>query len=212
MKKLSYVLCLLTIVATTWGATRVTSYLEAGSLSKAELESMSRQLEQIPTTFGDWERVAEAALPDKIQRTLQCHGAIHHSYQNSRTGAKIQVAVLFGPRGPIAVHTPDICYAGAGTRAISERKAAEIRSESHSDTFWTLQLAREIDLNPIHEVWYAWSDGGPWKASEQPRFWPTSNLYKIQVAGTPSGDPADSDCKSFLAEFLPVLRTKIDKS
>jgi hypothetical protein len=60
-------------------------------------------------------------------------------------------------------------------------------------------------------VYYAWSDGGEWRASTAPRFEFASRpyLFKLQMAGYPASE-ADLDtsdpCVPFLNDFIPVWR------
>src|SRR5216683_1282781 len=41
-------------------------------------------------------------------------GYVSRMYTNRRTGASVAVLLVCGRPGPIGVHTPDVCFAGAG--------------------------------------------------------------------------------------------------
>ncbi len=212
MSRTKFIAGLLVVVLITAISGLARNYLEAGWSNQEKVALYAENLRQLPEQIGDWVRSSDDDMPENAKRILKCHGFINRSYWNPQTGATVTVAILFGPRGPIAVHTPDICYSGIGTRSNSDRRAVEIASSDHSDRFWTIQFLRGAETVPSLEVWYAWSDGGPWVASEQPRFWLTDNLYKIQLAGNPPKDNAESDCKSFLRSLIPVLREKLRSS
>lgn len=212
MNRSKFVAGLIGILVITAITSMARNYLEAGWTNQSSIESHAENLRQLPEQIGDWVCSSTDDLPDNARKILKCHGFINRSYWNSQTGATVTVAILFGPRGPIAVHTPEICYSGAGTRPVADKRSVEIKTAEKSDRFWTIQFSRGAEQSPSLEVWYAWSDGGPWTASEQPRFWLTDSLYKIQLAGTPAKTNAESDCKSFLRALVPVLRQKLRSS
>ncbi len=212
MNRSRFVPGLIGVLVITAITTIARSYLEAGWSNRSELKMHLESLEGIPDQIGDWVCSSTEDLPENAKRILNCHGFINRSYWNAKTGATVTVAVLYGPRGPIAVHTPDVCYSGIGTNPVADRRSVEIKTEDHSDRFWTINFTRGAEMTPSLEVWYAWSDGGPWVASEHPRFWLTDSLYKIQLAGTPGKDQAESDCKTFLRDLIPVLRQRLRSS
>jgi len=185
------------------------AYLDAGWHSKSEIDRLASQLRELPDSIGDWNRTAKNEIPNGTLRTLKCYGYLSESYENSSSGAVISVAVLFGPRGPIAVHTPEICYSSAGTEPVAPRKVSSIETGTYKDEFWMTRFSKKGLQEPSLEVWYAWSDGGPWRASENPRYWMTDHLYKLQLSGKPSKGGGVSDCQSFLQSFLPVLRKQL---
>ena len=124
-------------------------------------------------------------------------------YRNQTTGAMINAALLFGPRGPIAVHTPEICYDSVGTEQTRERQVESIKTDAGTHQLWSVQFSKAPDPEPSIEVWYAWSDGGTWEAKENPRLWMTDKLYKIQIAGPV--DPDKRPCRDFMKAFLPQV-------
>ena len=209
MNRTKFIAGLISILVITAVTSMMRNYLEAGWSNQSLLETQAENLRQLPEQIGDWVASSTNDLPENAMRILKCHGFINRSYWNPQTGGTITIAILFGPRGPIAVHTPEICYSGVGTRPIADRRSVEIKTAEKSDRFWTIQFSRGADPAPSLEVWYAWSDGGAWVASEQPRFWLTDSLYKIQIAGTPAKTNAESDCKSFLRALMPVLRQRL---
>ncbi len=187
-------------------------YLDGQLENDQQRAELAAKLEELPESFGDWKRLEASDLPKSAAQILQCYGHVNHVYWNSKTGSQVSVAVLLGPRGPIAVHTPDICYQSVGTVPEGSREATYVSDEKESDRFWRIRFRTDREPKPHLEVWYAWSDGGPWYASENPRFWMTQSLYKIQVAAKPAADGNQSDCQLFLKDFLPILRNRIGRS
>lgn len=166
------------------------------------------ELQQIPDQFGDWELQEKRELREGAAKLLRCYGSLVRVYKSQSSGAVVNVAVVYGPRGPIAVHTPEICYDSVGTEQVGATKRETIVAAAERHGFWSVQFAKEPSPDPNLEVWYAWSDGGNWKDSDYPRFWMTENLYKIQVAG-PASNGDSGAIASFLKDFLPEVQERI---
>lgn len=169
----------------------------------ANFEMRASQLDQLPEKIGNWELVEQQPLANNVQAILQCYGSTNRVYMDSKTKQQVNVAVMYGPRGPIAVHTPEVCYDSVGTRRVTRREARTIQSSDFNHQLWSLQFARNRDGSEF-EVWYGWTDGDRWHAARYPRFWMTESLYKIQLAG-PVGEGSEQPCREFLEEFLPEL-------
>ena len=165
--------------------------------------AQGKKLENLPEQIGGWVLTEKKELNEKASQLLRVHGSVVRTYYNQSLDTEVTVAVLYGPRGPIAVHTPEICYKSVGTKLIGKRRAVELGN----DELWSTRFGSEENGKPKFEVWYGWSDGGNWIAAEAPRFWMTDNLYKIQLAG-PVGS-SFSPNEKFLAEFLPQLASLI---
>ncbi len=182
--------------------------LDGRWIAQPDVEAASSKLHQVPAQFGDWVLLEERELEENVQQMLRCFGYTHRVYQNSRTGSQVIVAVLFGPRGPIAVHTPEVCYSGQGVQAAGNRRHVQVGS-GEDNSLWQLTFLDKVDQQPTLEVHYGWSDGGHWQAAEQPRLWFTDRLYKIQVAGpaTPPGHESESlqFLELYLAQLKPLL-------
>ena len=58
---------------------------------------------------------------------LECTGNIVRTYENQRTGEVVSVFVIVGPAGPIAVHTPEICYSSQNYKSRDTRQQVAIR-------------------------------------------------------------------------------------
>ena len=53
-------------------------------------------------------------------------GCVYRRYRNPRTGESVSVLLVCGRGGPISVHTPDVCYAGAGYRPTARSEPKEV--------------------------------------------------------------------------------------
>ncbi len=173
--------------------------------------AQAETLQTLPLNIGDWRLVSEPELEGSAQRILQWYGSILREYVNDTTGDRITVFVVYGPRGPIAVHTPEVCYSSKGTETAGERLATPLLINGETQSLWKVKFRKPRSTDAPHlEVWYGWSDGGPWKASSLPRVWLTDSLYKIQVAGPPAKSGEEmSPVENFLRDFLPSLQ-KLD--
>ncbi|MDE0865297.1 MAG: exosortase-associated EpsI family protein [Rubripirellula sp.] len=197
------VLCVLLII--TGGVAH--GYLDSRWMNQKDVEAQVQILQQLPEKSGDWVRVTDDELQDAAQRTLQCYGSLLQEYLKPATGDRVKVFVVYGPRGPIAVHTPEVCYSSAGTEPTGNRVATTLLIDGQAQALWKVNFRKPRTNAPPHlEVWYGWSDGGPWKASAFPRAWFTDSLFKIQVAGQPAKTSDEiSPVEDFLRSFLPTL-------
>ena len=173
-----------------------------------DLIAQASQLDNLPDKCGQWLLSERQELDESAAELLRCYGSQVRVYQHEQTDSTVTVAVLFGPRGPIAVHTPEICYSSVAKKQVGERRVKKITHSGSVDEFWSVKFAENPSPDPSLDVWYGWSDGGSWVASENPRFWMTDNLYKLQIAG-PIGDSKFRPCDDFLSEFLPQLQALI---
>src|ERR1700722_7933279 len=86
--------------------------------SSALAQAVAR-LDRVPRSIGDWK--GQDAKRDQINLKqfdrAQIRGYLVRNYRNERDGREIMVMLVCGRPGPIAVHTPDVCYAGAGYEA-----------------------------------------------------------------------------------------------
>jgi len=180
-------------------------YLDGRWSAQLDLRAQGAMVKELPDKCGSWVLVNEGDLDQGAADVLRCYGSTVCEYLNEETGDRINVAVLFGPRGPTAIHIPEICFNSIGTNQVGDRQVETINIAGTEHTLWSVQFARGDDPRPSIDAWYAWSDGGAWQASNYPRFWMTDTLYKVQVSGPVSEGASVSPCRSFLTAFLPHL-------
>lgn len=187
-------------------------WLDARWVDKPNVKVIGEKLNDLPKRFGEWSLIENQKLPESAAAMLQCYGYALQVYQNDKTGRRVNVAVLLGPRGPIAVHTPEVCYSGRGVTASGKTTKVQVKLGSQIHTIWRVGFKSKVDSRPSLEAYYAWSDGGNWQAAENPRMWFTSRLYKIQLACQPTQDGEVSDAVLFLRQFIPELQPLLVKS
>lgn len=177
-----------------------------------ESKAIAERLESFPLQVGKWELKSTDEMSAKTLKMLQCDGYLARTYLNGVTRETVTVAVLLGPPGPMAVHTPEICYSSRDYSIEQPRQALEFTgSDGRSDQLWQLTL-RSQDLHRHRlRVYYGWTTDGTWQASDGPRYSFAGDpfLVKLQIAGQVSqaDDSATPDpCLRFLKEFTPQLR------
>ncbi len=181
----------------------------------AELERARERMEQVPVEFGEWEMVGESQVSLKEQQIAGIVGYKRRDYRHKRTRQDVSVLLVCGRPGAIAVHTPDVCFEGAGfVQAGAPAK----------DTLALPGGARRADLHrgrftkpvagvPRHLLaFWSWNAGGAWEAPDKPRFHflGARVLHKLYVSREVPGEEAETEpCVEFLREFLPVLQQSL---
>lgn len=179
----------------------------------AAIESMSTaasSLEKpLPNRVGNWRQLPSPPMQEDVLKMLRCPAHISRAYVHDLTGDRVSVAVLLGPPGPIAVHTPEICFSSQDFTITSERVVARVAK----DEFWDVKFRFNGPTPSDVRVLYGWSKGTGWQASKDPRFEYSHlpYLYKIQLSGpVASDDSTDFDpCADFLTHFLSQLQPQL---
>lgn len=161
-----------------------------------QLERSLATLERVPTTFGDWSSEEIVLDPESMARA-GIKGWVHRRYRNTKTRESVALLVVCGRGGPISVHTPDVCYAGAGYRPTSDPAPKDLDcGEAGKQTFRVSRFSLPGGVSQTQlEIYLAWSrDGRVWEAPQNPRLSLARSpaLYKMYV----------------VREFLPNTRAE----
>jgi hypothetical protein len=170
---------------------------------------LGKQLNDIPMEIGPWKCEEEGKLDDRVRDMLEATGYISRVYVHQATGESVNVFLVFGPKGPIAVHTPEICYSARAVTQTSERQSVACDYDEKEGTIWKLGFETNTLDKRKMSVYYGWTDGGPWQAAKSPRFWRTDFLYKVQTSCQATGkkeDSTDEFFKFFMPEACKVMR------
>lgn len=177
-----------------------------GSISPDEIKAGAGRVAGIPFEFGDWKMIQEIEPKERVLEVLQCSAYLQREYENTATGNQVSVVWVVGPSGPTSVHIPEICYSSQNhvlkTRA---SKSLKIGGNLWGTTF----QSNTVDAQSF-SVFYGWSRGQEWIASDNPRFdfGGVALLYKMQVS-TATTD--DSVGLSFVDDFVSEYWTASDK-
>ena len=163
-------------------------------------------------TLGDWEG---HSVPTDERQFAQAEalGYFVREYVHKRTGQQITVMLVCGRPGPISLHTPDVCYLGAGYGVVGEREQYRMEDAPGAE-FTTARFAKQgVAPNPLRMLW-AWSDRGPWQAPVVPRltFARSTVLYKVYVIRRLANqdEPLRGDpCLDFLRVLMPELQARL---
>lgn len=177
----------------------------------AALTDAAARLGTIPTRIGDWEG---EEVPLKGREPTGVAGHFCRRYTNARTGEAVTMFLVCGRPGPIAIHTPDVCYAASGYATGTPIKYAP-RRENAAD-FWTTDMVRTTNADRSQlRIFWAWNAGNGWQADDQPRlhFAAAPVLFKMYLLRELSGvgdpsldrDPVVSFAQCLLPALNPVL-------
>lgn len=197
----------LAVLITLTGGVLYGSYSQRWS-ARAELTAAATRLERFPREIGSWKAVEDVLFDESALQMLECAGYVNRRYVNQDSGHSIQLAVIVGPPGPIAVHTPEICFSSRAYELANERTEAFLDvSPSQRHSFWRVEFATRSALGDGLRVYYAWSAGGLWKSSRSPRveYAGASLLYKIQLTTYVAphlSDESSDPGRQFLEELL----------
>ena len=176
----------------------------------------ARKLEEFPEQFGNWKLKSSEGMSETAVKMLECSGYISRVYKNQESGESVNLAVIVGPSGPISVHTPEVCFSSRDHKTLESRKPTAVGASG--DQFWAMTFeSNDVNANLIR-VYYGWTPGNQWEATENPRFSFAGcpYLYKIQLAShIPAGtDLTNTDpCKNFLEDFIPKIESYlVDRS
>lgn len=174
-----------------------------------DVEQAAARLGSIALTVDDWDGAA-AELDARQLQIGEIKGHLVRRYVHRPTGTPLTVLIVCGEPGPISVHTPDVCYGGAGYRMTGPPVKSAVETTPSAE-FWMARFikAEAVAPEPLRILW-AWNDGQGWTAADSPRlqFARSRALYKLYVVRPLSGpeEASDKDLSlAFLRRFLPEV-------
>jgi len=177
-----------------------------------DLTDAAQFLDQIPSRIGDWESV-DVKLPEEQVTASHAARILSRRYTHKYTREEVTVLLLCGRPGPISVHTPDICYTGAGFVIGPSREEAL----DDNNSAWVADFKRGEPSEMTLRIHWAWNAGEIWVASGSPRmdFARTKLLYKLYLVRVvpptpkPNGNSPDIEfAKSLFPAIKPYLFPK----
>jgi hypothetical protein len=179
-----------------------------------DLAAAAARLATVAQTVGDWEGESVAVDKKSIVRA-GLTGSLMRRYVHRRTGQEVSVFIGSGRPGRVAVHTPDVCYAGAGFRASGEPVKQTLGAGAAAAEFWMTNFVQPGAAAPVQlRLYWAWSADGAWQAPDNARtaFARCPVLYKMYVFRPLSrpDEPLEQDaCTEFLKVLVPELQEKL---
>src|SRR5260370_30488267 len=159
---------------------------------------------EVPETVGDWEG---QAIDAKSNQGDEITGWLQRRYCNRRTGETVTVALVCGRPGPVAIHTPDVCYGASGYDVGAPHRVAV---PGNKGEFWTADAVKGSATGDTKlRLYWSWNDGSGWVASDNTRqTFPRSHvLHKLYVLREMAGQAKDDNEPGlkFLQSLVPVL-------
>lgn len=178
-------------------------------------EQAAARLAEVPLSVGDWKgepRELDARQVAKAELT----GYLHRRYVNEQTEEAVTVLLVCGRAGPVSLHTPDVCYQGAGYHLSESQTRRDVAPESMAEPvkFWVGQFQKDGAVPDPLRIFWIWGANGKWETPDNPRlaFARADALYKLYVIRElPSADdPLDKDPSlEFVKVFLPQLQSRL---
>jgi hypothetical protein len=172
------------------------------------LRSAVARLEDVPMTIGEWQgRPMEADAG--VFKQAGAAGFWMRNYQVKRQA--VTVILMCGPSGKMAVHTPEVCYQGAGYDILGSTTTHPVQTAQGAfGEFFTARFRKPyVGGASLLRIDWAWNATGTWQAPDSPRwtFRGEPFLYKLYlVRETQPGESAAAEpTLELLRQLLPVL-------
>lgn len=191
---------------------------QARSRSAPVAEGVLR-LEQVPMRFGSWIG-RDIPMDPVILRVAECAGYRNREYVNSINGRTVELGIMVGLPGPMAEHTPEVCFPALGFTLVKKSfqrvPAATFLGRGVPGELASMEFVNPNQQRPLC-VWHSWFDGKEWVRPDYSRLSLTNRdlLFRLQVSGFQVPDPFSDDgsknidpAEEFLKDALPEL-TKV---
>ncbi len=178
----------------------------------AALEQALERVQRVPLHIGAWRGEGLEGDADAFRRS----GAQRYwvrQYRHPRHKTAITVILMCGRAGRMSVHTPEVCYRGAGYEMGDAAVGLAVTPPSGPDgTLWTAKFTKTSRVADLRLYW-AWNGAGRWEAAQSPRwhFRGLPFLYKLYVIREeiPPLPAADALMRDFLEHLLPALHAAL---
>ncbi len=215
MKPILFLIAVAIVAALTLGPAIVDGQRRFRWGEDDEVAGLAEQIRSFPKQLGDWQVNTDDTLDRESLRQLTPVEYMTRTYVSPNQGKQVQVVLLLGPTGPIAAHTPDICFNSREYQKIGDREAIPVDPDrpQGSHCYRTKFQSRNVDSGWLVS-WYAWTIDGKWAASANPRFEFARSRYllKIQVvARYPDRETMeqDTDTPEFLQDLEETLQNHV---
>jgi hypothetical protein len=178
-------------------------------------DAVSAQLDSIPMAIGDW--VGEPLeLTARARSRAEIQSYVLRRYVQQRTGTEVSMMLVCGRGGPIAVHTPEVCFPGAGYQITggSKRHEVALPSAGAPSEFWVSKFRKgEGGVAEHMLIFWSWNATGAWQAPDNPRLSLAhhSRLFKLYVCRQAAvlDQPLERDPAT---DFLNRLMPQVEKA
>jgi hypothetical protein len=174
------------------------------------------RLQRLPRTVNDWDG-EDREIPATQLAIGEIAGYQSRQYVNRLTGSKVEIMIVCGRPGPISVHTPEVCFGGAGYQMVGSETRVSVLPQGGAGGPSEFRSARMKKTNtPVPDtirILWAWSsDGVAWQAPDYPRLAFAGpghdalyKLYVIRHVAQSEEAPEDDACIEFVQPLLREL-------
>ena len=149
-----------------------------------EIELAVSKLDRVPMVIGDW-RGRPQTVDRREWTRAGLDGLVMRHYENSRTGRTTGLVLVCGRPGPVSVHTPEICYPGAGFEMANAQPVKfSVNPDGRGAEFLKADFERQESFPPERlRVYWSWNATGTWSVPANPRLAFASRplLYKLYL-------------------------------
>jgi len=179
--------------------------------SSTDLEAAVATIAKVPLAFDGWAGKEQETNPKEFD---QAGARGHWARVYSKGGKEFLAILMVGRAGRMAVHTPEVCYRGAGFDLAGKPVLYTARSDEAAElgAFWSATFIKLGATSTELQLLWAWSDGSLWRAPSNPRwaFAGRPALYKLYLSQDISVRGRESNTREeFLRAFLPVLNESL---
>ncbi len=173
------------------------------------LEEALTRVELVPLEIGDWKAETVAGDAEAFEQAgAQAYWT--RWYTNTRKRQTVLAILMCGRAGRMAVHTPEVCYRGAGFELFDKPVATPLRAQEGADlgTFNTARFVKASNLSSPLRLYWSWNAGDGWRAPRSPRweFRGRQFLYKLYVSHDQAPGNDQDAAAELLQQLLPELR------
>ncbi len=177
------------------------------------LEDAVTALRGVPAELGPWKGTAINLDATQMERAGAA-GFVSRSYKDETRRAAVSMLLMCGRSGPVSVHTPEVCYDGAGYEMVGEpvEHPVKLGPLGTQARFRTVVMQKSDTAVPSYlRIFWAWSvPGQPWAApanaraafARQPALY---KLYVIREVASPDELLDDDPAVAFIQRLLPEL-------
>jgi hypothetical protein len=173
------------------------------------LEQAAARVGRLPLDIGDWQGSDVTVDPEAFTQA-GARGYWARSYSRRDGGGSVLVILMCGRAGRMAVHTPEVCYRGAGYDLLETATRTVARDEAGIElgSFWSARFSKQSGTANDLRLSWAWGEGNGWQASTNPRwdFRGQPFLYKLYASHELATAESPDLTAEFLRQFLPVLK------
>jgi hypothetical protein len=183
-----------------------------------QLTDAVARLPLVPMKVGAWQG-QDVAREEADERNFERAGAKSYwmrTYVHEPSNTSVLAILMCGRAGRMAVHTPDVCYRGAGYGLLDEPEERTFKNEQGAmlGRFWFGEFTKTARISSSLHLYWAWNAGEGWEAPAAPRwhFLGKPYLYKLYISHDPGNSPRLPTMTDPAADFLRQLVPELNKA